>query len=564
MEKIVALCSGGFDSVCLLNYIRDLFPDSEIKTVFFNYGQKSYLQEREASKKVSAKLGCTFIEITLPKFHWTSGDFYSDGFSGDKEYLEMRNLVFISYGLSICESTNSSKLYMATLKSLGYYDTSEEFLSKVRGIASDKGISLETPFSGLSKYDLSSFAFKYSISEEDFFTCDNPVDGKPCGSCPDCLALKDIMEESKIDTPVKSWIKSFNPFDPNFQDLLRKSKVTEIRLLINNDCQLKCSHCYYGFESMKYPRLSLEEYKKLFIQAKELGISDFHFSGKEPLYDDFIFKVTDVLREVIPDADCTVVTNGINVPKYSLELKNHGFSKVFLSVDDIGDFSGVRSVHNVTDKALKSLKEVGIPVQVFIDLHENNFDKITFIIQYLHQVYGITEFYVRTISIIGSAKKNGISMLSNSQVNTTFLNLLGFLKVNKDLFVTFGMGAPYVYNILDDHNLTPNDYSLRVAINDVCDFANSYILDNFFLFPELYCGKYEDQITVTPDGFVHGCASEVSLKDYDLVSSGNVKESSLSDIIKKGKELCIQCNCNEMGSDGHLKFFDCTCCNYID
>lgn len=556
-NKILALCSGGFDSILMLNIIRDNHPGDEIHTLFFDYGQKSCEQERECSEKASNKLGCIFHEVSLPKFDWTSSSFYSPEYSGDGEYLEMRNLVFISYALSFCESLGCSTLYMAVLKSLGYYDTSEKFLSKVRSIAEDKGVTIETPFSTFEKRELCLSAFRSSIQIDDFFSCDNPVEGKPCGKCPDCLAIKDIFGHVDLNTPAKVWGKTFDPYNKEFQRLIRSSPIHEMRVLVNNDCQLKCKHCYYGFSDMKQPRLSLDEFRDVFIQARDLGINDFHFSGKEPLFDDFIFEVTKVLREVHPESDCTVVTNGINIPKYANLLKEYRYSKVFLSVDDVGGTSFVRSVHSVTDKALKALNEVGIPVEVFIDLHENNYDKVDYIIDLLNTTYGVKDFYVRTISIIGNAK-NGVIPLTSEELDTTYHLLFDYAESHSDVDIHFTVMAPYMYDLLN------TDFELRFAIEDVIGFAYRNILPNFTIFPQMYCGKYESQITLTPDGFIHGCASEVSSKDYDLLSPGNVRYESLSSLIRAGKDLCIKCNCNEVDEQGNLKFFSCTCSNPID
>ena len=192
-KKILALCSGGFDSILMLLTVRDNNPDCEIHTLFFDYGQKSCNQERKCVVEASERLGCEFHEIKLPKFEWTKGEFYSPAFSGAGEYLEMRNLVFISYALSVCESLGLNYLYMATLRSLGYYDTSDDFLSKVKSIAFDKGVFLETPFSLFEKGELVSLAKYKGLHSNDFFTCDNPVGGKPCGECPDCLVIESIF-----------------------------------------------------------------------------------------------------------------------------------------------------------------------------------------------------------------------------------------------------------------------------------------------------------------------------------------------------------------------------------
>ena len=163
--------------------------------MFFDYGQKSVKQERICAKKVADKLNCAFKEITLPKFSWTSSEFYADGFSGDKEYLEMRNLIFLSYALSVCEAKGFTSLYLATLKSLGYYDTSQKFLRKVKSIAKDKGIKLIAPFSKSEKDSLIPIAKRNKITYSDFHSCDNPrKDGSPCGECPDCLFLNEIMK----------------------------------------------------------------------------------------------------------------------------------------------------------------------------------------------------------------------------------------------------------------------------------------------------------------------------------------------------------------------------------
>ena len=558
MSKIVVLNSGGFDSVLMAHVVREEYPDTEIHDLFFDYGQKSVQQERECSTKVSEKLGFVHHEIKLPTLTWSSSDFYNDGFSGANEYLEMRNLIFLSYALSFCESQGCSHLYLAVLKSLGYYDTSEAFIEKVNSIANDIGVHIVTPFSKAEKLDLDMLAFKYEIGENEFFSCDNPVDGKPCGKCPDCVVLKEVFSHVKLNTPAKVWCKKFDPNNELFQDLIKKSPVDEIRVLVNNSCQLKCQHCYYGFEDMKQERLSLDEFRELFVQSKELGIKSFHFSGKEPLFDDFIFDVSKVAREIIPDADLTVVTNGINIPKFAEELKAYNYSKVFLSVDDVKGYSHYRQVSNVTHRALTALNKVEIPVEVFIDLHEVNFDKVPEIIDFLYTEYGVKSFYVRTISLIGSAKD--FTPLNSEQLNVTYEQLYEYTKGNTDITVNMTIMANYVYDLLDSKIESP----LYGAVNSVIDYANRYITPNFSVFPELYCGKYETQITVTPDGYVHGCASEVSVPNYDEISAGNVRDLPLKDLIQRGKDLCIHGNCQQVDDDGNLKFFSCIFCTPLD
>lgn len=569
-RKILALCSGGFDSILMLHTIRERFENEDIKVMFFNYGQKNLEAERECTFDITAKLNLGMIEIKLPRFFWTKGDFYSEEFSGDKEYLEMRNMIFLSYALSYCEGNDIDTVYMATLKSLGYYDTSVEFLDNIRNIYKAKGIELLTPFSEYVKEELDLLAFKYSIKPGDFFSCDNPTkDLKPCGECPDCITLSHIMEHAELNTPIKNWLKNSDPNNAEFQQLVKDSPITEMRVLLNNDCQLNCSHCYYGFDEMVSERLSKEELTEVFKQARDLGINEYHFSGKEPLYDvDYILEVTKLIKEINPNADFTVVTNGINVPEFTYKMYGHKFSKVFLSVDDLENIGmpiGLRGVNNVTEKALKELKKYNIPVEIFIDLHENNYDKVDKIIKYLYNEYGCKDFYVRTLSLVG--KSLNAKPLSSEQLGVAYDSLYRVSKMIPEINnINLTLMSPYVYNLLDNEEEWSNiiTYQLYQAVTSVMTYANRFITPNLSIFPQLYCGKYESQITLTPDGYIHGCASEVSIPEYDKIASGNVRDHSLDELIKRGKNLCIKSNCNEVDENGNLKYFSCTVCKAID
>ena len=551
-EKILALCSGGFDSIVLVNSLRGSQPDCDLNLLFFDFGQRNVESELKCTQKVAGKVNGNLYCITLPKFSWSSGEFYAENFNADKEYLEMRNLIFLSYAISFAESKGIKKVYLATLKSLGYYDTSETFLRKIGSIASDKGIEIIAPFSDCTKYDLAPLAFHYDIGISDFFTCNHPIGGKPCGKCPDCLIVKDIMKSIEIDSPVKHWVKNLNPHSTEFQSLFKESKITEMRVLINNDCQLHCKHCYYGFTEMLKPRLTLNEFSKVFEQSTTLGINEYHFSGKEPLYDDFFIKVADCIKKVNPQANLTMVTNGINVPKYALDLKNHGFTKIFLSVDDLCNSSMVRSVHHVTDKAIKALKNVGIEIEIFVDVHKNNFDKISEILDCLHSSYGVDTIWVKVISDIGSAQN--IDLINCDEVLIAYNEALEYARANEKANIIFTLPAPYTYDYLGENK----DDTITQGIKCVMGEANSSILQNFNFYPEFYCSSYENQITLTPDGYLMGCASQCSVCKYDKISVGNVRNAPLSYLIQQGKSQTINFNENEVDEEGNICFYSCT------
>lgn len=554
MKKIVALCSGGFDSVLMVHSLRDLNEDAEIHTLFFDYGQRSVDLEREKAIQVSEKLSCVFHEVAIPSIPWTRSNFYGEGFH-DKmsQYLEYRNLIFFSYALSLAQSIGAEKVCAAILDAGEYTDTSKQFIQDMNEMAiNSSGISIETPFSEYEKEDLFYTAKILGVMPGEYHSCDVPVNGHPCGECPDCLALKEYEDYISVNTPIKAFLQTMTS-NEDFCKLVKETKLQEVRALINNQCQLHCSHCFYGFEDMTSRQLTKEEMLKALCEGVELGAENIHFSGKEPLFDDTIFWYTEKLHEKYPELTFDVVTNGITIPQYAQRLKDNGFTRVCISIDEVLNTNGVRSVHGVADKALKALKEVGLKVEVFIDLHENNFDKVESIVRYLHEQYGVNNFYVRTLALVGNARD--MVPLTTEELNTTFLQLQ---EVSKDLYdeddlfsLNLTVGAPYVYKALT------TDCEMAEAIDSVFDSYDEVVSEGFSVHPEAYCSRYEGQITITPDGYVLGCGTEMSDPNYAKNAAGNVLNEDLKTIYERGKSICSQVNCKCCAS-GKPVYKNCT------
>lgn len=203
MDKIVVLNSGGFDSVCLCHYVREQFPDAEIHSLHFDYGNRNHLMENHCTKKVCKKLGMINHVVKIPPIKWSSSTLYgrksSDSF-GDNQYLEYRNLIFLSYAASLAQSIGSHHIYVAVIKPfLGheFIDCKGEFFNSLEEVLKDSDIKIETPFIDMDKWDFKNIAWKNNITPKDFFSCNEPVLGIfPCRKCPDCLALEEIYRET--------------------------------------------------------------------------------------------------------------------------------------------------------------------------------------------------------------------------------------------------------------------------------------------------------------------------------------------------------------------------------
>lgn len=541
MNKVVVLNSGGFDSIVLLNHIyQEYSEDHEVVSLHFCYGERNSKQQVSCVNEVCEKLGIDNIVIDLPKISWTARDFYGESCSLESQYLEYRNLIFLSYALSLAQSIGADKVFTAFVGNTTYPDTSQTFLDGLNHFSKElTNIEVIAPYLGVDKYDLIYYANKYGVSVGDYFSCDVPVNGEPCGVCGDCVAIKEIEEVLTIDHPHKVLVRNgFNYNDPKFVYMCQRIPVSEIRLLINNSCQLKCEHCFYGFKDTLSPVLPKEELFEVLREAHSLGITNVHFSGKEPLFNDDILWYAQKISEEIPSMSFDVVTNGINVPKYAEQLKKFGMSKVFLSVDDVLVDGGLRKVKGVTERALQACEKAGLEVEIFIDLHEGNTCRVYDIIHSLvSRYFCVKSFYVRTIKNLGCA--SDFPLLSLDDLLHVYSSILKSAEENPDVFFHYRIGSEYESLIFS------KDSELKEIV-DLTDYLfTRYVLSNFTLNLEDSCSRYTTQITISPDGYAFGCGVELSVKDYDSVSVGNIRDHSLKELIDLGKkEVCGVCNKN--------------------
>ena len=539
-EKIVVLNSGGFDSIVLINQLYLGFPNAEIHSLHFTYGARNTQQQLNCVNRVCEKLNINSMVIPLPEFTWTKGNFYKEGYTYDTQYVEYRNLVFLSYALSYAESIGATKIYLAVLKG-SYKDNNGVFFNGLNSFSiKNSGIEIVTPFRDLYKEDLLSLAVSALILPTDYFSCDVPNEkGEPCGECLDCKSLKDINSTLTVDHPMKAFYRSYGDFsDKEFKRLLSEVKPTEVRALINNICQLKCKHCFYGFDEMKGDALPKEDYYRILKEfVLNYGIKNIHFSGKEPLFNDTVLYYAEQIKK--DNLPCTfdLVTNGINVPKYVKRLKELGIQKLFLSVDDVLDTNGVRSVHNTTHKALRACEEADVEVEIFIDLHENNFNRLKDIIDYLEANFLIQKkYYIRTIRSIGNATNQ--KCLTGQEIDTVWLDLNDLSEKYINKHFTLSIGIEYV-DSLDNTQLIED-------IGKCESIYTTYFTENLSVLLEEYCERY-GSYTLTPDGYLLGCASEVALSNYNEVSVGNVKDTPLNVLIERGKQVAYSCNDHFIG-----------------
>ncbi len=191
-KQIVALNSGGYDSVCLIHYLLETeYSGEEIVSVFFNYGQRNLEYERECARKVAYENSIKHIEVELPKFHWTKSSVTNK--NGKSQYIEMRNLIFLSYGTSIAQSFKADTVATGLIYGGNYVDSTEGFAELLSEVTELAGVEIWTPFINCSKEQVGMLITHNVFEEGNFYSCNTPNDlGEPCGTCGDCLNLKDV------------------------------------------------------------------------------------------------------------------------------------------------------------------------------------------------------------------------------------------------------------------------------------------------------------------------------------------------------------------------------------
>ncbi len=557
-EKIVVLNSGGLDSAVMLHKLRYENEAVEIHSLFFEYGQHALELERKYSHLNAEKIGAVIKDIVLPKFMWSNGKFFNNcEYDYDGQYVEWRNLIFVSYAFSYAESIGAKKIYLALTKELEvnpYKDTTKSFVSALNLL--DKNIDVIAPLNWVnSRLDYVDLAIQYGIEPNTYVSCDKPVmDGgvlKPCGKCVKCKEIEEFEKSLSKKTPLDIYRKYQTVNCDEYRAEIMSVMPWELRVLWNNECQLNCKHCYYGFDELKADRLTLPEFLEVTKQALDLGISHIHVGGKEPLYDDsvadYIMAVNALKEDGYVVDEISLLTNGINVPKYIGKLKKAGLTNILISVGDIlsdeialstDEYRATKK--NVTREAVRYAVDFNIPVECIVTINHSNFDKLDKILELLDS-WRVNSVNFDVVSLIGNASENGLTYLSSEEILEAMLSIAEYKPMQENFALNLNLGMTTVYRFLNDGIwYIANLFSDMIAKGTIPIFANGFTLS-----PEFFCRAYSNMITLTPDGYLLGCCSEQSCSQYHAISAGNVRERSLEELIEIGKHKVNARNRNQ-------------------
>ena len=214
MTKGLILLSGGLDSLVSLDIA---FKTVEIKlAVIFNYGQKSYKEEKDASIKIAKHYGIEHKIIRLPYLKELTNNSYTNSDNSKLDdinsvWIPNRNGLFLNIACSICESLDLDTVVFGANKEEAqeFPDNSKKFVdycNKLFEFSSKKKVKVLAPCLQFDKIQIINYAIDNSLPLNFIKSCYNSnlnTGRKHCGKCMSCKLLYEAILKSKKPELVK-------------------------------------------------------------------------------------------------------------------------------------------------------------------------------------------------------------------------------------------------------------------------------------------------------------------------------------------------------------------------
>lgn len=209
MKKAISVLSGGLDCTVATSVFS---KDHEIYAITFNYGQKAFQRELQASKEICNKMNWTHEVIDLPWLAEISNsslntdedipelkeedldDLNKSQESAINVWVPARNTVFTSIALSYAESIGADAIIVGWNGEEGatFPDNSKEYMEKFNeliDVGSPEKIKIEAPLIDLNKEEIVTLGLEFGAPMELSYSCYKGEE-KQCGVCESCMRRK--------------------------------------------------------------------------------------------------------------------------------------------------------------------------------------------------------------------------------------------------------------------------------------------------------------------------------------------------------------------------------------
>ncbi|MCK4664969.1 MAG: radical SAM protein [Bacteroidales bacterium] len=327
---------------------------------------------------------------------------------------------------------------------------------------------------------------------------------------------------------------------------IKKNIPLEVSYFVNNICNLKCKHCYVGYQNNKN-LLNFSEWKNLFDSLIKSGAKTFGNVGKEPLLNwnltiellhYFKFK-----RNIDEKIRFGFVTNGLLFDKSIInELNSIEPDYIDISLD--GDktahdyIRGEGNYEKLISKLIV-LSKTKLASKIFISFTLNKLNKETlpFVIETISNL-GINNFL---ISPYVTLNKNDELYLSDTDVVDLVQSLLDNKLIDFDKFRNlnlyikndFTTTSP-IMSELKKRNIINED---KLLIDNYCVIFNKYHFNTNTVYLNYlpYDNTFTQAIRISHDGYISSCL-DMFYEDYPERAIGNIKSQDIKEILSNAKQ----------------------------
>lgn len=208
MNRSIVLLSGGLDSLVSLGLVKEKYNVDMALT--FDYGQKSALDEIDASKKISKLYGLKHVIIALD---WLKNITHTALVSNDEiptgkklenskqsaklVWVPNRNGLFLNIAASFAEAENYTHIIIGANKEEGmtFPDNTQEFIDRVNNefeYSTQNHPKVLAPLINFDKNDIVRLALEHGIPLEYVKSCYKGGE-RHCGECESCIRLKNAL-----------------------------------------------------------------------------------------------------------------------------------------------------------------------------------------------------------------------------------------------------------------------------------------------------------------------------------------------------------------------------------
>ncbi|MGH7525310.1 MAG: pyrroloquinoline quinone biosynthesis protein PqqE, partial [Gemmatimonadales bacterium] len=165
---------------------------------------------------------------------------------------------------------------------------------------------------------------------------------------------------------------------------MTSERPTTLLAELTHRCPLHCPYCSNPLDMIRAEgELRTEDWKRVFTQARELGVLQLGLSGGEPLVRKDLEELAVHARQL--GLYSTLVTSGLGLTRTRAErLRDAGLEHVQISIQDADPDTAERiaGVSSVKQKraAAAIVKELGFAFSINVVLHRANLDRIGAII----------------------------------------------------------------------------------------------------------------------------------------------------------------------------------------